>query len=166
MDCTVVYAFIPNSSLTERYVDFPGLTSDTIARIARVAIPSDWFARVDDGFDIPDIGHVAATRLNQPPGGGFSITPASVLGAEQPFTDATAIRSTVGNSRQADAYRLGRVFTATASTSSRDNASSPNAASRASPSRRAAVVSQVRGNRARRSSCAPSARAYSKYMNH
>ena len=35
-----------------------------------------------------------------------------VLGADLPFTDATAIRSTVANSRQADAYRLGRVFLA------------------------------------------------------
>ena len=35
-----------------------------------------------------------------------------VLGAELPFTDATAIRSTVGNSRQAEAYRRGRVFLA------------------------------------------------------
>lgn len=35
-----------------------------------------------------------------------------VLGAELPFTDATTIRSTVGNSRQAEAYRLGRVFIA------------------------------------------------------
>ncbi len=35
-----------------------------------------------------------------------------VLGTDLPFTDATGIRSTVGNSRQADAYRLGRVFLA------------------------------------------------------
>lgn len=35
-----------------------------------------------------------------------------VLGADLPFTDATALRSTVGNSRQADAYRVGRVFLA------------------------------------------------------
>jgi 2-polyprenyl-6-methoxyphenol hydroxylase-like FAD-dependent oxidoreductase len=35
-----------------------------------------------------------------------------VLGADLPFTDASAIRSTVGNSRQADAYRVGRVFLA------------------------------------------------------
>lgn len=35
-----------------------------------------------------------------------------VLGTELPFTDASWIRSTVGNSRQADAYRLGRVFLA------------------------------------------------------
>lgn len=34
------------------------------------------------------------------------------VGAELPFTEATAIRSTVGNSRQADAYRRGRVFLA------------------------------------------------------
>jgi 2-polyprenyl-6-methoxyphenol hydroxylase-like FAD-dependent oxidoreductase len=35
-----------------------------------------------------------------------------VLGAELPMTGATAIRSTVGNSRQADAYRRGRIFLA------------------------------------------------------
>lgn len=35
-----------------------------------------------------------------------------VLGAELPFTEATAIRRTVGNSRQTDAYQLGRVFLA------------------------------------------------------
>lgn len=35
-----------------------------------------------------------------------------VLGADLPFTDAAAIRSTVGNSRHADRYRLGRVFLA------------------------------------------------------
>lgn len=34
-----------------------------------------------------------------------------VLGAEDlPFTDATAVRGTVGNSRHADTYRAGRVF--------------------------------------------------------
>lgn len=35
-----------------------------------------------------------------------------VLGTDLPFTDASGIRSTVGSSRQADAYRLGRVFLA------------------------------------------------------
>ena len=35
-----------------------------------------------------------------------------VLGVDLPITDATAIRSTVGNSRQADAYRRGRIFLA------------------------------------------------------
>lgn len=35
-----------------------------------------------------------------------------VLGAELPFTDAVGIRSTVSNSRQADAYRRGRIFLA------------------------------------------------------
>ena len=35
-----------------------------------------------------------------------------VLGGALPFTEATAIRSTIGNSRQADAYRAGRVFLA------------------------------------------------------
>jgi 2-polyprenyl-6-methoxyphenol hydroxylase-like FAD-dependent oxidoreductase len=35
-----------------------------------------------------------------------------VLGADLPFTEAAAARSTVGNSRQADAYRDGRVFLA------------------------------------------------------
>jgi 2-polyprenyl-6-methoxyphenol hydroxylase-like FAD-dependent oxidoreductase len=132
-------------------IGFPGYTSDAIARIARVTIPSDQIARVNDGFDIPGIGHVAAMRPNQLPGGGFSIAPVAVLdatapadlylistheprgdfepsdtvpidelraslhrvlGGDLPFTDATAIRSTVSNSRHADAYRLGRVFLA------------------------------------------------------
>jgi 2-polyprenyl-6-methoxyphenol hydroxylase-like FAD-dependent oxidoreductase len=132
-------------------IGFPGYTSDTIARIARVTIPSDRIVRAGDGFDIPEIGQVAAMRPNQLPGGGFTIAPVAaldatapadlylvstheprgsvepsdtvpvdelraslhrVLGADLPFTDATAIRSTVGNSRQADAYRLGRVFLA------------------------------------------------------
>jgi 2-polyprenyl-6-methoxyphenol hydroxylase-like FAD-dependent oxidoreductase len=35
-----------------------------------------------------------------------------VLGGDLPFTDASAIRSTVGNSRLADTYRVGRVFLA------------------------------------------------------
>jgi 2-polyprenyl-6-methoxyphenol hydroxylase-like FAD-dependent oxidoreductase len=35
-----------------------------------------------------------------------------VLGADLPFTEATAIRSTVGSSRQAEAYRRGRIFLA------------------------------------------------------
>ena len=35
-----------------------------------------------------------------------------VLGVELPFTEATAMRSTVANSRQADAYQVGRVFLA------------------------------------------------------
>jgi 2-polyprenyl-6-methoxyphenol hydroxylase-like FAD-dependent oxidoreductase len=35
-----------------------------------------------------------------------------VLGVDLPFTDAAEVRSTVGNSRQADAYRSGRVFLA------------------------------------------------------
>ncbi|GAA1951490.1 FAD-dependent monooxygenase [Microbacterium deminutum] len=35
-----------------------------------------------------------------------------VLGVDLPITGATAIRSTVGNSRQAEAYRRGRVFLA------------------------------------------------------
>jgi 2-polyprenyl-6-methoxyphenol hydroxylase-like FAD-dependent oxidoreductase len=35
-----------------------------------------------------------------------------VLGVDLPFAEAAALRSTVGNSRQADAYRSGRVFLA------------------------------------------------------
>lgn len=132
-------------------IGFPGFTSDTITRIARVTIPHGRISRVNDGFELPSVGRIAAMRPNQLSGGGFSIAPVAVLdatapadlylvstnesrgdaepsdavpidelraslrrvlGAELPFTDATAIRSTVGNSRQADAYRLGRVFLA------------------------------------------------------
>lgn len=132
-------------------IGFPGFTSDMIARIARVTIPRGRIFRVDDGFDLPGVGRIAAMRPNQLPGGGFSIAPMAVLdatapadlylvsthesrgdaepsdtisidelraslrrvlGAELPFIDATAIRSTVANSRQADTYRRGRVFLA------------------------------------------------------
>lgn len=132
-------------------IGFPGFMSDQIAYIARVTIPSDRITRTAAGFDIASIGHVAALRPNQLPGGVFSIAPAAaldpgapadlylistheprgdatpsdnptvdqlrgnlrrVLDAELPFVDATEIRSTVGNSRQADAYRKGRVFLA------------------------------------------------------
>lgn len=132
-------------------IAFPGYTSDQIARIARVTIPSDRITRTREGVDIPGVGPVAMMRPNQFSGGGFSIAPVAaldhdapedlylistreprgeaepsddvsieelraslrrVLGAELPFTEAASIRSTVGNSRQADAYRLGRVFLA------------------------------------------------------
>jgi len=130
---------------------FPGFTSDEIARIARVTIPSDQITRDGDDLAIAGVGRVAAMRTNPMPGGGFTIAPAAVLdpaasgdlyvisaheprgeaeasdglseddlraslrrvlGVDLPFTDATAVRSTVGNSRQADAYRAGRVFLA------------------------------------------------------
>jgi len=130
---------------------FPGFTSDEIARIARVTIPSDQITRDGDDLAIAGVGRVAAMRANPMPGGAFTIAPATVLdptaasdlyvisaheprgeaeasdslsadelraslrrvlGADLPFTDATAVRSTVGNSRQADAYRAGRVFLA------------------------------------------------------
>jgi 2-polyprenyl-6-methoxyphenol hydroxylase-like FAD-dependent oxidoreductase len=67
-------------------IGFPGYTSDTIARIARVTIASDRIARANDGFDIPDIGHVAAMRPNQLPGGGFTIAPAAPSTPPPPLT--------------------------------------------------------------------------------
>jgi 2-polyprenyl-6-methoxyphenol hydroxylase-like FAD-dependent oxidoreductase len=132
-------------------IGFPGFTSDEVARIARITIPSAQITRAGDGLTIAGVGWVAAMRTNPMPGGGFSIAPAAVLdatapedlylvstheprgeaqasdavsvdelraslrrvlGADLPFTDAAAVRSTVGNSRQADAYRSGRVFLA------------------------------------------------------
>jgi 2-polyprenyl-6-methoxyphenol hydroxylase-like FAD-dependent oxidoreductase len=132
-------------------IGFPGFTSDEIARIARVTIPAERIVRVEDGYDLPGVGRVAAMRPNRLAGGSFTIAPVNVLdpsapedlyivstheprgtaepsdavsveelraslhrvlGAALPFTDATSIRSTVGNSRQADAYRRGRVFLA------------------------------------------------------
>jgi 2-polyprenyl-6-methoxyphenol hydroxylase-like FAD-dependent oxidoreductase len=132
-------------------IAFPGFTSDSITRIARITIPDDRIRRVDAGFDILGIGFVPGMRSFQAEGGGFSIAPVAaldpgapkdlylvstaeprgdvepggevsveemrasarrVLGADLPFTTATDIRSTVGNSRQADAYRSDRVFLA------------------------------------------------------
>lgn len=43
---------------------------------------------------------------------GLRASLARVLGADLPFTQATALRATVGNSRQADAYRKGRILLA------------------------------------------------------
>lgn len=132
-------------------IGFPGFTSDEIARIARIKIPSTLITKAGDGLAIAGVGRVAAMRTNPMPGGGFTIAPAAVLdpaaspdlylistheergeaeasdrisetelrtslrrvlGVDLPFTDATAARSIVGNSRQADAYRRGRVFLA------------------------------------------------------
>ncbi|MDR2998830.1 MAG: FAD-dependent monooxygenase [Microbacterium sp.] len=132
-------------------IGFPGVTSDEIAWIARVTIPGDVIALRGDGFDIAEVGHVAAQRRIGFPGGAFTIAAAAsfdasapedlyvisaheprsgaepredvsvaelraalrrVLGAELPFTAACDVRSTVANSRQADAYRAGRVLLA------------------------------------------------------
>ena len=46
------------------------------------------------------------------PGCSLRLLLAGTLGTDLPFTTATAVRSTVGNSRQADAYRRGRVLLA------------------------------------------------------
>ena len=136
-------------------IDFPGYTSNTIVRIARVTIPPSKITRVSNrsqvSFDIAGVGRFAAMTPNPLPGGRFSIAPVAaldrtapadlyiisvqeprheadvsdvvtvdalrasirrVVGADLPFTEAADLRSTVGNSRQADAYRVGRVFLA------------------------------------------------------
>lgn len=133
-------------------IEFPGFTSDQVARIARVTIPADQIIPTGDSFDIAGLGRLVGMRPNNLHSGSFfSIAPVSVLdhsapedlylistheprgdaepndsvsidelraslhrvlGGELPFTQATAIHSIVANSRQADAYRRGRVFLA------------------------------------------------------
>lgn len=136
-------------------IGFPGHTSDEITRIARVTIPPSKITRLKDRYqislDIAGVGRLQAMKLNQLPGGRFSIGPVAildrtapadlyvisvheprqgagasdvvtvdelrasvrrVLGADLPFTEATDLRSLVGNSRLADAYRVGQVFLA------------------------------------------------------
>lgn len=132
-------------------IGFPGVTSDGIARIARVTIPPESIRVSEDGIRIEGIPPLAPMRMNVLPGGGFSIAPAAaldrtapkdlyiistheprgdaeptdrlptaelraslrrVLGGDLPFTDADSVRSTVGNSRHAETYRVGRAFLA------------------------------------------------------
>lgn len=132
-------------------IGFPGLTSDQIARIARVTLPDGVVRQRGNTLELSGIGQFAPLRSNRTPTGGFSIAPATaldpsapgdlyiiatreprgdhsaddalsvadlsasltrVLGVELPFTAATALRATVGNSRQADTYHLDRVLLA------------------------------------------------------
>ena len=73
-------------SLVRKHADigFPGFTSDQIACIARVTIPSDQITRTADGFDISGIGPLAAMRPNRLSGGSITIAPVAALDPSAP----------------------------------------------------------------------------------
>ncbi|WP_227999697.1 FAD-dependent monooxygenase [Nocardia australiensis] len=130
-------------------IAFPGITSDEVARIARVTMPADEVAIADGTLAVRGV-QLALVRPNRTATGSITITPQSildpsvdpdvyilatseprpphlpdtltfdelrasvrrVLGTDLPITGARWLRSTVGNSRQADTYRAERVFLA------------------------------------------------------
>ena len=129
-------------------VDFPGYTSEQVARIGRVTLPG---AHVlpDGDADVPGFGRLTLFRPVHTAHGGYSAAPLSrldataapdvyivsthepgeasdtpmtlaelqasarrVLGADLPMTDPQWLTRTVGNSRLASRFRVGRVFLA------------------------------------------------------
>jgi hypothetical protein len=62
-------------------IGFSGFTGD---RIAHVTIPSTQIIRRNGGLDIAGVGHVAAMRPNQMPGGFFTIAPVTVTDPAAP----------------------------------------------------------------------------------
>lgn len=131
-------------------IAFPGVTSDEIARMARVIMPPGEVAIADETLAVCGV-RLALLRPNRTATGSITITPQwmldpaadldvymlatseprpphvpdhpltldelrasvqRVLGADLPITGARWVRSTVANSRQAEAYRSGRVFLA------------------------------------------------------
>jgi 2-polyprenyl-6-methoxyphenol hydroxylase-like FAD-dependent oxidoreductase len=84
-------------------IDFPGLTSDTVARIGRVHVPADLIVPGTGELDVPGAGRLRVMQPVRTPGGSYSIGPqASVDKAaprdlyivstqeEQPDADLTA----------------------------------------------------------------------------
>jgi 2-polyprenyl-6-methoxyphenol hydroxylase-like FAD-dependent oxidoreductase len=132
-------------------IAFPGMTSSSLNRVARITIPAHAVSRVGHLIELPGFGQVEQFRPIRTGQGSFTIGPADaldrtaphdlyivstreprgdldstdeldeaelraslrrVLGVEIPFTSAFAARSIVGNNRQAERYREGRVFLA------------------------------------------------------
>ena len=84
-------------------IDFPGVTTDTVARIGRVRVPADLIVAGTGELDVPGAGRLRIMQPVRTPGGTYSIGPqASVDKAsprdvyivstheEQPGTDLTA----------------------------------------------------------------------------
>jgi 2-polyprenyl-6-methoxyphenol hydroxylase-like FAD-dependent oxidoreductase len=132
-------------------IDFPGVTSGTVARIGRVRVPSDLIVRRTGELDVPGIGRLPIMRQVPTPRGMYTLGPQAsldktaprdayivstheeqpdadltapmtldelrasvrrVLGADLPMTEPTWLTRLVGNSRQADRYREGRILLA------------------------------------------------------
>jgi 2-polyprenyl-6-methoxyphenol hydroxylase-like FAD-dependent oxidoreductase len=132
-------------------IDFPGVTSDTVARIGRVRVPKDLIVRRTGELDVPGAGRLPIMRQVPTPRGMYTLGPQAsvdktaprdayivstheeqpdadlaapmtldelrasvrrVLGADLPMTEPTWLTRVVGNSRQADRYREGRILLA------------------------------------------------------
>ena len=132
-------------------VGFPGTTSDSIARLGRIILPSEVVHRTGGEIEIDGLGRLRLFEQNRSERGWVTLAPATeldssarpdeyvvstheprgeaepsdpldpaelrasisrVLGGPLPFTHASALRSTVANSRQAEHYRVGRVLLA------------------------------------------------------
>jgi 2-polyprenyl-6-methoxyphenol hydroxylase-like FAD-dependent oxidoreductase len=132
-------------------IDFPGVTSDTVARIGRVRVPASLIVAGTGELEVPGAGRLTIMRPVTTPRGMYSIGPQAsvdktaprdayivstheeqpdadlaapitldelrasvrrVLGADLPMTDPTWLTKLVGNSRQADRYRDGRIVLA------------------------------------------------------
>ncbi|MBH0780473.1 FAD-dependent monooxygenase [Nocardia bovistercoris] len=130
-------------------IAFPGITSDEVARMARVHMPAAEVVVADGALAVRGV-RLALVRPNRTATGSITITPHAmldpsadpdvyilatseprpphlpdtltledlrasihrVIGADLPITGARWLRSTVANSRQAETYRVGRVFLA------------------------------------------------------
>jgi 2-polyprenyl-6-methoxyphenol hydroxylase-like FAD-dependent oxidoreductase len=132
-------------------IDFPGITSDTVARIGRVRVPADLIVPGTGELDVPGAGRLPVMRQVPTPRGMYTLGPQAsldktaprdayivstheeqpdadltapmtldelrasvrrVLGADLPMSDPTWLTRLVGNSRQADRYREGRIMLA------------------------------------------------------
>jgi 2-polyprenyl-6-methoxyphenol hydroxylase-like FAD-dependent oxidoreductase len=132
-------------------IDFPGVTSDTVARIGRVRVPADLIVPGTGELDVPGAGRLPVMRQVPTPRGMYTLGPQAsldktaprdayivstheeqpdadltapmtldelrasvrrVLGADLPMSEPTWLTRLVGNSRQADRYREGRILLA------------------------------------------------------
>jgi 2-polyprenyl-6-methoxyphenol hydroxylase-like FAD-dependent oxidoreductase len=132
-------------------IDFPGLTSGTVARIGRVRVPKNLIVRRTGELDVPGIGRLPIMRQVPTPRGMYTLGPQAsvdktapqdayivstheeqadadlsapmtldelrasvrrVIGADLPMSDPIWLTRVVGNSRQAERYRDGRILLA------------------------------------------------------
>jgi hypothetical protein len=132
-------------------IDFPGVTSDTVARIGRVRVPAELIVAGTGELEVPGAGRLRIMQPVRTERGMYTLGPQAsvdkaappdayivstheeqpdadltapmtldelrasvrrVVGAELPMSDPTWLTRLVGNSRQADRYREGRVLLA------------------------------------------------------
>jgi 2-polyprenyl-6-methoxyphenol hydroxylase-like FAD-dependent oxidoreductase len=65
-------------------IDFPGVTSDTVARIGRVRVPKDLIVRRTGELDVPGIGRLPIMRQVPTPGGMYTLGPQAMVDKTAP----------------------------------------------------------------------------------